>query len=198
MRFRGWAITGWITLGILVLNALLLLVFGWNEEGLRVVVRSTARSSVLLFALAFSASSLYLLRPSRSAGWLLKNRRYLGVAFAASHFVHADALLALATVSERFVNEELNAVTLVGGGLAYAFIAAMAATSTDRTAAWLTPRNWKRLHTVGGYWVWAIFAQSYIPRVAVEPGYAPLALLVLGILGLRLGVRLKSRRTASA
>ncbi|MCZ6784715.1 MAG: hypothetical protein O7G30_15555, partial [Proteobacteria bacterium] len=64
--------------------------------------------------------------------------------------------------------------------------------------AWLTPRNWKRLHTVGGYWVWAIFAQSYIPRVAVEPGYAPLALLVLGILGLRLGVRLKSRRTASA
>lgn len=198
MRLRGWAITGWVTAGLLVLNALLLLAYGWNEEGIRVVVRSTARSSIVLFALAFGASSLYRLAPARATGWLLRNRRYVGVSFALSHFLHADALIALARVSPRFVNEELSAVTLVGGGLAYVFIAAMAITSTDRTAAWLTPRNWKRLHTVGGYYVWIIFAQSYIPRALMEPAYIPAAVLVVAILAVRLAVRLKRPQAAPA
>ena len=33
--------------------------------------------------------------------------------------------------------------TLVSGGIAYAFIVAMAATSFDRTAAWVGPAAWR-------------------------------------------------------
>ena len=60
------------------------------------------------------------------------------------------------------------ACAVVLGGLAYAGIAAMTATSFDRTAAWLGPRRWRRLHVVAGHYVWFIFLASYLPRAIIE------------------------------
>src|SRR5439155_1728729 len=81
------------------------------------------------------------------------------------------------------------------GGIAYAFLAAMTATSFDRTAAWLGPRRWSRLHTTGAYYLWAIFFVSFAPRVLQSPLYWPFAIVLLAAFVLRLSDR-RLRRTA--
>lgn len=164
-----------------------------GEESIRAVVRLTAQTSVVLFCAAFAASSLRQLWKTPATAWLLRNRRYIGVSFAYSHLVHLLALVALGAASPEFV-ASLNATTLIGGGGAYVFIAAMAATSNDRAVAWLGPRAWQRLHKIGGIYVWIIFAQSYLPRTfAVSPVYALPSLLLLATLAVRIAARRQAR-----
>lgn len=181
---KGWRITIAVSVALAALTALQLAVWGTGEEGTRVLVRSSARSSLLLFALAFSASGLRTLWRVDATKWLLAHRRYVGVSYAVSHALHAAALVVLHRQSIEFAGS-LNAATLVGGGLAYAFTAAMAFTSSDAAVRALGRRRWRQLHLVGGWTIWAIFAQSYLPRAAMEPSYLPAALAVLAVPAIR-------------
>jgi methionine sulfoxide reductase heme-binding subunit len=64
-------------------------------------------------------------------------------------------------------------------GTAYLFIAAMAATSFDRTVAWLGPRKWRLLHLLGGWYIWISFAVAVGKRVPIDRFYWRMAALVL-------------------
>jgi sulfoxide reductase heme-binding subunit YedZ len=199
-RLAGWPIVGWCALTLVSLAAAILALQGVGELGLRAVVRTTAQTSLVLFTAAFSASALYATWPRPSTRWMRHNRRYLGVSFAVSHLIHLIAIIALAVqLGAQF---KLNPATLIGGGVGYVFIAAMTATSFDRTAAWLGPRAWRRLHTTGSYVVWFVFFVSYAPRaVSASAWYAPCVVILLAAIGLRAVVRLRRRRdspTASA
>lgn len=189
----GWGFTAACCAVLSLLFVARFLAGDGGEESIRGVVRLSAQTSVALFCAAFAASSVRIAWKSAASAWLLRNRRYVGVSFAFSHAAHLAALVALAQVSPEFVSG-LNPVTLVGGGLAYAFIGLMAATSSDRAVAALGRQRWQRLHKVGGYYVWILFAQSYLPRAfLVSPAYAlPSALLILAI-GLRLYAARRSR-----
>lgn len=170
--------------------AALLAVAGVGEEGLRLVIRATARTSVTLFTLAFVASALVRVWPSAVSRWLRANRRYVGVSFAASHLVHLLAILTLVGWSTQRLFATAGFVTAVAGGIGYLFVAAMVATSFDRTAAWLGPRRWRRLHTIGVYYLWVVFVATFAPRVFTAPAvYATITLGLLAALGLRLGVQ---------
>ena len=70
----------------------------FEVEGVRMVIRFTARTSLLLFCLAFSAAALARLWPNAWTRWQRRNRRYLGVTFAASHAIHAVAIAAFAVM----------------------------------------------------------------------------------------------------
>jgi len=168
---------------------------GFTEAGVRVIIRATARTSLFLFLLAFSASSLRRLWQHPATAWLLRNRRYLGVSFAVSHFLHLGAI---ATLAKRwphpFIEQSTEPLVVFGGGLAYVLIAAMVATSFDRSAAWLGPRRWRILHTVGNYYALIIFANSYVGRALVEPAYLPALLGIVLALGLRVVVYLRRRQ----
>ncbi|HEV7735330.1 MAG TPA: hypothetical protein VGR62_24370 [Candidatus Binatia bacterium] len=176
---------------ILALIAATLLESGTGEDGVRAVIRVTARTSVLLFAAAFAARPLRTLWKSSFTAWLRRRRRQVGLAFAVSHLLH---LIAIVILFARW-DASTSAVTLVFGGLGYVFILLMAVTSNDASVRWLGARRWSLLHTTGGYLLWIIFANSYIPRAIAEPAYAPLALLVVGTLVLRIVAR---RNTAPA
>jgi hypothetical protein len=191
---NGWPIVGWVGLAIAGMTAVILALAGSGEEGIRTVVRATARTSVLLFGLAFAASSLRRLWPSAATRWLLANRRYVGVSFATSHTAHLLALLALADWSFATLAAKSDWTGLILGGLGYLFIAAMTATSFDRTAAWLGPRRWQRLHTAGGWYLWFIFFASFAPRIAESLAYALPTLWML----LVLAVRLRARRARAS
>ena len=102
-----------------------------------------------LFLLAFTASALWQFWPNAWTRWQRQNRRYLGVSFAVSHAIHLAAILMLGQVAPAELAREADIVTVIFGGLAYLFIAAMTLTSFDRTAAAIGPRAWKILHTVG-------------------------------------------------
>ena len=75
------------------MSVLILGLEGSGEAGLRMLMRATARTSLALFGAAFAASSLRSLWPTPATGWLLRQRRYLGLSFAFSHALHALAIL---------------------------------------------------------------------------------------------------------
>ena len=199
----GGRLVGIVSVLLLAMTVLILGSAGSGEPGLSMLVRATARTSLVLFAGAFTASSLRRLWPTGATGWLLRQRRYLGLSFAVSHALHALAIGGLGLVlGDAF---EVGAVTAIFGGGAYLMIVLMAATSFDRSAAWLGRRRWRLLHVVGVYWIWIIFANSYTSRavMAIARGseslaYVPVTILVWAMLGVRVAAALRARRRASA
>jgi len=194
---QGPRIIGWVTLALVVMSALLLGVYGTGESGVRVMIRATARTSIVLFTLAFTASSAAQLWPQALTRWGLRNRRYLGLSFAVSHTVHL-VFIVYAVAVAGFL--ELNMVALIGGGIGYVFVAMMVATSFDGAVKWLGRHRWQRLHTVGAYYIWFIFLQTYLPRACMESlAYLPPVLLLIGGLAVRLVAwRSRAARAATA
>ena len=183
---EGWRILTLVTSALAGLVAWALAAHGVSEDAVRSVVRVTARSSLVLFLLAFTASSLHAFLRSGTSAWALRNRRHLGVSFAASHTVH---LLALVALGLRFPDPflvDLEAIAVIGGGLAYVFLYAMTLTSFAGPARALGARRWKTLHTAGAWYIWIIFAQSYIPRALANPSYVPFAAALVAAAGLRI------------
>lgn len=195
MSIKGWQITGWIAAVLALLIASSVLLMGFSEEATRTVVRGTAKLSVALFLLAFVASSLRALWPTSFTTYLLQNRRYFGVSFALSHFTHLLALVVLGVAFPHPFVDDLKAITLIGGGLAYAFIAAMTLTSFQAPRKAIGSKAWTVLHTVGGYYIWLIFLNSYLSRAMLDLAYAPFAIALLAVLTLRI-VHAFKRRTA--
>jgi methionine sulfoxide reductase heme-binding subunit len=183
---RGWPIVGWAAAGIGAMTAAILAIVGTGPDGIRVLIRATARTSVVLFTAAFVASSLARTAPGPASRWLLANRRYVGVSFAVSHLAHFLAILALAGWSFSRMARDAAPLVAVLGGVGYLFVIAMTATSFDRTAAWLGARRWRRLHTTGLYYLWVVFFASFAPRAFHSALYWPFALGLLAALALRL------------
>ncbi len=196
-RFSGWALTRLAVVVLGLLFAIRFVITPGAEESIRAVVRLTAQTSVVLFSFVFAASSLRVVWRSEFSGWLLRNRRYLGVAFAFSHAIHLIALIALARVSAEFA-ASVSPVTLIFGGLGFAFIAALAATSNDRAVRSMGLPNWRRLHKTGVYYLWFIFFQSYLPRALSSPVYWIPTGLLLVALGLRIYAWQRSRARVAA
>ena len=191
---EGWILVLWAALGIAVMVGAVFAASGTADlDTVKRGLRATARVSLTLFLLAFSASSLRRLWPDRATGWLLRNRRFLGVSFALSHFTHLGLLAALASLTpERFTADPAG---LIPGFIAYLFLAAMTATSTDRTAQWLGKTWWRRLHLIGSWWIWVVFAGAYAPKVMTGgPGYVVAALALVAVAGLRIAARLRARQ----
>lgn len=182
---NGWPIVGWAALVVGAIVAVILTVVGTDEAGLRMGIRATARTSVVLFSLAFAASALRRRWPMPATTWLLRNRRQLGVSFAVSHGMHLLLIVALAGFTWAGFLANTPMITLIFGGAAYVFIALMTLTSFDATAAWLGPRRWKALHTVGAYVVWVIFAQNFFRMALLSPFYWPYAAVLAGAMTVR-------------
>lgn len=161
-------------------------------DGWALAARWTARVGFPLFLLGYSASAMARLWPG---GWrrvLLRDRRFWGLGFAACHTVHLFALAVFLKLGE----ETRTATTLIGGGLAYALLYAMAATSTDAAMRRLG-RNWKRLHSAGIHYLWLIFTLSYAGRI-IEPDSRITGLIGLSLALGALGLRIAARRKAAA
>ena len=127
--------------------------------------------------------------------WLLANRRYLGVAFAAAHGLHLCSLVLLGlTLGPRFL-EETPALTLFGGGAVSALIAAMALTSSNRAQAALGKR-WRLLHRVGAYSAWSIYLMDYVIGFTSLSIHTLFGVLVVGAMGLRIAAWQRSRATS--
>lgn len=187
-----------LTGGILVAASLALTVWLPDPvEAVRQIVRLTARSSLLLFLLAYTASALAIVAPSGFSRWQAGNRRWLGLSFALSHALHGIAVAALATLDPALFWTLTNPGNLAGGGLAYGFIALMAATSWDGAVRRLGRRRWGLLHTAGLHYIWLVFLVSYGKRVAETPGYAVFLALLLGALALRVLARRRSGAEAA-
>lgn len=191
---NGWPLLGWLSLALVVGALALAGSHGFSVDGIRLAIRVTARTSLILFTLAFSAGAVIVLWPGIWTRWQLGNRRFLGLAFAVSHGVHAAAIAAFAWFDPLQFHRLSSPGSMVTGGIAYGFIIAMALTSFDRSAAWLGPRGWRALHWVGGYYIWISFIVANGKRIGANPAYAAPVVLMLIVLVLRIAAwRAKSR-----
>jgi hypothetical protein len=189
----GWKLLG-LTSALLVAATLIIVwTMGANTETARALVRLTGRTSLVFFCLAFGAASLARVMPGPLTAWLAANRRYLGLSFVVSHLIHAGALIAFARLDQAQFATATNPAMFIGGGLGYAFVLLMGATSFDRTAALLGPRRWRLLHLVGGYYLSLVFLQAEAKRAA-DPGHWPYLGLVVGVLALRIFAGRYARR----
>jgi methionine sulfoxide reductase heme-binding subunit len=182
-KLQGWNIVGYTALTILLIIILILSINGIDEQGMRIAIRATARSSCLLFICAFMASTLRKMRSNQLTQWFVKNRRYLGLSFAVSHGFHALAIIGLALLAT-----EGTVRTNHGGNLGYFFIIAMAATSFPKTVDFIGDRAWKILHTVGMYYLWLAFTYSFIRRLLGGDSlviYLPFTILLIAAIILR-------------
>ena len=184
--FEGWRLLAVLTLSLIALSLWIASMRQFDVEGIRMVIRFTARSSLLLFCLAFGAAALARLWPNAWTRWQRRNRRYLGLSFAASHAIHAVAIVAFANMDPAGFTEATSAASYIFGGIGYAVIIAMSATSFDRAAALLGPRAWRTLHLVGGYYLWFQFMVSFGKRVPAMPLYAAFLIPLLAVMALRL------------
>jgi len=198
--FEGWRLFAALAL---VLTGLCIWIAGMRQfevEGVRMVIRFTARTSLMFFALAFSAASLARLWPNTWTRWQRRNRRYLGVTFAASHAMHAVAIASFAVMDPTGYAAATSAASYIFGGIGYAFIIAMAATSFDRTAGAIGSRAWRILHVSGGYYLWFQFMVSFGKRIPDMPLYALFLIPLLVVTALRLTAMASARpaRTVGA
>ena len=161
MRYRGWSITGWNAVALVAMSALVLAAAGTGADGVRMLIRATARSSAVLFLVAFVARPLRQLWRTDATAFAIKNRRYFGVSMAVSHLIHGIAIVWLLTVFPSAY--QVNPVTLLGGGLGFVFIAALAATSSDAAFKALGRARWTLLHRSGVWYLWFVFAFTFVP-----------------------------------
>jgi sulfoxide reductase heme-binding subunit YedZ len=192
--FEGWRLFAVLTLVLIVLSIWIAGMRQFEVDGVRMVIRFTARTSLLFFCLAFSAAALARLWPNAWTRWQRRNRRTLGVTFAASHGIHAVAIACFAMMDPAGYAAATSAASYVFGGIGYALIIAMATTSFDRTATAIDPRAWRILHLAGGYYLLFQFMVAFGKRIPDMPLYGLFLIPLLAVIALRL-IAMASART---
>ena len=187
MTLQGWRITTLVTFLIVVGLMFNFGLAGWEALAITDAIDATGRVSLILFSIAFTSSSVESFWPSSLSRWTLRNRRWIGLSFASSHFIHLGLIISMTVFfPDPFVREQSMA-QWVFGGLAYGFVMLMALTSTNQAQHWMGMKNWKRLHFVGSHWIWTLFLLTYVKYVKEGPFwfYLPILVFTLSLIPIR-------------
>jgi sulfoxide reductase heme-binding subunit YedZ len=114
--------------------------------------------------LAFVATPMSQLFPGNWSTWLLRNRRYLGLSFAAGFGWQAVFIGLLLTLHNAYYWEELhNDIDLLLRMASYVYLFALTITSFFPVRRRMRPEHWRWLHLVGIWYFWAAIWASYAP-----------------------------------
>jgi methionine sulfoxide reductase heme-binding subunit len=163
-------------------------------QSLQYAVRASARTSLVLFLAAFTASSLARLFTSPLTKALVRERRYIGLSFAFSHLLHAIALIVYVKTAPEAFWVGRTPATNIPGSIGYVMILLLAITSFKAPARLLGPKNWKRLHRTGVWIIAIIFAGSYFTRIHLHPDYVVPTVIVVAAMLLRVAAFFSSAR----
>ncbi|WP_323113606.1 hypothetical protein [Pseudomonas guariconensis] len=199
---HGWRLFCVLSVSVLIITALALMAQPHTVEALRSAIRVTARTSLLLFLLTFLASSLAILLPSAFTRSLLRERRFLGLAFAFSHAVHAVLIIVYAKSFPDTFWHGRTAAANIPGSIGYFFIFLLTVTSFPAAVKRLGARTWKALHSTGTWVIAGIFVVSFYKRIPMGSWY-PLAFALIFSaivfkLAAKLAVRLRRQARAEA
>ncbi|MDO6966641.1 ferric reductase-like transmembrane domain-containing protein [Rhizobium alvei] len=168
-------------------------------EATRMVIRLTARTSMILFVFAFTASSLLTLARSPATLWLRNNRRYFGLAFAFSHAVHAAALFALWRLNPQLFDDLTTPASFWAGGTGYAIILVMTLTSFPWAASMAGPRAWQIIHKTGAWFLALFFVVNFGRRAVHVPAmYWPYMVILFAAIAIRLWAGYRTRKANGA
>lgn len=154
-----WLITGPISIAMVIAMMGVDLA---SAEGISSMIQLSVRCAVPWLYLAFAASSIQVLFPGPFGRWILRNRKYLGLCFAAAMAWQLLFILWLVTVHTDYYVEEVYVMRdAIEGVVGYAFLIAMTLTSFRFGRKHLKPRQWRLLHLSGIYFLWAYAFSVY-------------------------------------
>ena len=154
---NGWNLFRLITVPIsLVMVLTMLRVDLSSAEAISSMIQLSVRCAVPWLYLAFAASSLPVVFPGLLSRWLSRNRKFIGLCFAAAMAWQLFFILWLVGIhTEYYVNDVYVLSDVVEGVMGYSFLIAMVLTSFKFGRSRLTRKQWNLLHTSGIYWLWA-------------------------------------------
>ena len=161
------------------------------------VVRWTARTSLVLFALTYLARPAAVLWPRPLTKRLLRERKWLGDGFALSHVAHLFGIIAIAVADwDSFI--AARDVTTLLALATFGVLFAMGITSIDRVRETMSRRAWNALHRTGMHLAWVVFVGSYAGRLTTS-AVGPIAMALLVAIGaVRAAAWLRARSRARA
>ena len=166
------------------------------EAAVSMIRLSVQLASPWIF-LAFVARPLVQLYPGSFSKWLLRNRRYLGLSFAAGFGWQAVFIAVLFALHSDYYWQELhNTADLILRMLSYLLLLALTVTSFFPVRRAMRPKDWRVLHLVGIWYFWSAIWVSYAGTVLagdtriIAVVYVAAGLLVLAF---RLAAYLKNR-----
>lgn len=163
------------------------------EAAAGAVIRWTARTSLVLFVLAYVARPLVQLRPGPETKALLAQRKWLGLGFATSHGLHLAGIVWLASFDfSAFVRSQ--EPTILVALATFVFLGIMAVTSADSVRRAMPARTWRNLHWTGMQLAWLSFTATYAAAMALHPLYALPTALLLGAAAIRIAAWARGRR----
>ena len=178
-----WSPGGWkifaVALPILVaIPAAMIAKGGVSHYSVLTAVRASAIAALLAFIAPFTASSALALHPSALTRYVRGRRRYFGIAFVFAMLIHIGYVALLFRVNP---DQSVNPAMFILGAFGYLFIAALFATSFDRTTDLRGCEAWHRLHLIGSWYVWGYFLLIMLKAFPSAPAiYGPLLALESG------------------
>ena len=146
----------------IIMIVAMLRIDSWNGPAVSSMIQLSVRWAVPWLYLAFAASSLQVLFPGAFSRWLLRNRKFIGLCFAAAMAWQLFFILWMVTVySDYYIGEVYVLRDAIEGVVGYSFLAAMTLTSFDFGRKLLQPKSWRLLHKSGIYFVWAYAFSVY-------------------------------------
>ena len=202
-RLQHRLLNGWTFFYLVAALTLAAILIGLATTGVATPEASVGmiRLSVQLASpwvfLAFIATPLTQLAPGDLASWTLRNRRYLGLSFAAGFGWQAVFIGVLLAQHNAYYWEELhNDLDLLLRMISYVFLFALTVTSFFPVRRNMRREHWRYLHLVGIWYFWAAIWVSYAGQAAsagartIDFVYTILGLLALS---LRLAAYQKAR-----
>jgi hypothetical protein len=181
---NGWPLFGVIAgLSFAIILAGLAITGTSTPEATVDMIRLSVQLASPWIYLAFVATALGQLFPSNFASWLLRNRRYVGLAFAAGFGWQAVFIVALLALHGDYYATVLHdTAEFIMRMLRYALLLALTVTSFFPVRRAMDPRHWRLLHRVGIWYFWAAIWVSYAETVMV--GDTRLIAIVYTVTGL--------------
>ena len=195
---NGWPLfylIALLTLGGMVAGMLIIGIS--SPEATVKLIRLSVQFASPWILIAFVTSALVTLFPGAISQWLLRNRRYTGLSFAAGFAWQAVFIAVLLDLYPAYYWDELHkASDLVGRSLSYVLLLALTVTSFYPVRRKLSRAQWSWLHWVGIWYFWAAIWVSYTEQALSQNAKTiDVVFAVLGLLALilRLAANIKSR-----
>ena len=161
--FNGWGLFSLITIPIslaVIMRMVPLDMF--TARDISSVIQFSVRCSVPWLYLAFAASSLVVLFPGEISRWVLRNRRYIGLCFAAAMAWQLTFIVWMVTSHWSYYIAEVylfsDVVVQIPG---YLFLIAMTVTSFRPGRRMLSGQQWRTLHKTAIYFLWGTVWSTY-------------------------------------
>ena len=186
---NGWPLFGVIAgLSFAIILAGLATIGTSTPEATVAMIRLSVQLASPWIYLAFVATALVQLFPSSFSAWLLRNRRYVGLSFAAGFGWQAVFILVLLVLHGDYYATVLHdTAEFISRMLSYLLLLALTVTSFFPVRRTMDPRHWQLLHLVGIWYFWAAIWVSYAETAMMgDARVIAIVFLVAGLIVLTL------------